>query len=139
MKIVVTLDKAQFPDHLWDDLISSARMLRNILGEYVEKIELVAKSWPIDGEEHICAAYKMVLLLPKGKRQLLIEITRDGMWRCRTLSMQWQQYLPEVPHAYNRDLLGNTMVRNELFLEILRKYASNMSKADPSNTLAIHA
>ncbi|OGY32360.1 MAG: hypothetical protein A3A61_00055 [Candidatus Woykebacteria bacterium RIFCSPLOWO2_01_FULL_43_14] len=137
MKLVTIEDTNQLPDYTWDDLRISGRMLRNILRGYVGRIEISAVRGPVDKTETMIAVYKITLLLPKGRKQLLISIAPRGIYRCRQLDMQWKQYLPEALHDRDRDLFGNTVVRNDLLLEILRCFAGRLAKLDRKNTFEV--
>ena len=144
MQLVTFEDASKLPDFTWDDLRITGRMLRNVLGARVGRVEISAAPYDICGTETMTVVYKITLLLTKGgkqpikvRRQLLISIAPRGIYRCRQLDMQWKQYLPDALHDRDRDLFGNTVVRNDLFLEILRCFAEKLTRLDRNNTFTI--
>ena len=122
MWIEVDFDERVFPDYVWTDFFRSARALRHVTGDVLEKVRITAHAASVDGRPTKTVRVAVTLRVGEEAEVRTFEFASRGRWRIRPLDANEQVpftlFMPDARHDYERDVLH----RSELQIAVLQSH-----------------
>ena len=122
MWIEIDFDERIFPEYVWNDFFRSARALRHVTGDELERVRITAHAASIDGLLAKTVRVAVTMRVRDETSTLTFEFTSHGRWRIRsadpTEDVPFTLFRPDAKHDYERDVLH----RSEFQVAVLQNY-----------------
>lgn len=120
MWIEIDFDERVFPEYVWNDFFRSARALRHVTGDELERVRITAHATSIDGHPAKTVRVAVTIHIRDETTTRTFEFTSHGRWRIRSTdpaeNVPFTLFHPEAKHDYERDVLH----RSEFQIAILQ-------------------
>ena len=120
MWIEIDFDERVFPDYVWTDFFRSARALRHVTGDALERVRITAHAASVDGRPSKTVRVAVTLRMGDESETMTFEFASRGRWRIRSTdpseTVPFNLFMPDARHDYERDVLH----RSELQIAVLQ-------------------
>ena len=120
MWIEIDFDERVFPDYVWNDFFRSARALRHVTGDALEKVRITAHAASVEGRPAKTVRVAVTLRVADDAETMTFEFASRGRWRILPLEpgerVPFSLFMPDARHDYERDVLH----RSELQIAVLQ-------------------
>ncbi len=136
MWIELDFDEQRFPEPVWDSLYVTARALRHVGGDAIERVRIEAHRTEVDGSAATLLRMTVTLLVNGAGHVRTIEFGAAGRWRVRSASLgddtPFQTFLPKSQHAYEHDLINRTELQVALLHQEVPRWIESLRQSAPT-------
>lgn len=112
MWIELDFNEHHFPEPVWDSLYVTARALRHLGGDAIDRVRIEAYRTAIDGSDATVLRLTLTFHVEGTDHERTIEFGPNGKWRVRVADLEdgtpFQTFMPRTQHNYERDLINRT-------------------------------
>ena len=124
MRIEIDFDERLFTEPVLSGLFVTARALRHVVGNTIERVRVSGHAIDLDGQPTKIIRCAVTMRVSDDAQTRTFEFAPGGRWRIRpsdpTERAPFTVLLPDKLHEYERDLINRTelqvgLLRHELF------------------------
>jgi hypothetical protein len=136
MWIELDFDEQRFPEPVWDSLYVTARALRHVGGDAIERVRIEGQRADVDGSDATTLRITVTLRVNGTGHDRTIEFGPAGRWRVRSPELgddtPFQTFLPRTQHLYERDLINRTELQVALLHQELPRWLQALRHGVPA-------